>query len=67
MAGALAFGRVDTEALELAQEAGVEIVELAESEKRRLERAIALARETGLARQVGDMTVGEVVRLLGDN
>ena len=64
LAGAMALGRVDTEALELAREAGVEIVELAESERRRFEQAIAPAREAGLARSVGDMTVGEVTRLL---
>ncbi|MCY4429246.1 MAG: TRAP transporter substrate-binding protein [Rhodospirillales bacterium] len=63
VAGAMAFERVDTEALELAREAGVEIVELAEAEKRRFERATAPAHEAGLARDVGGMTVGEVIRL----
>jgi TRAP-type C4-dicarboxylate transport system substrate-binding protein len=65
VAGAMAFERVDAEALELSQEAGVEIVELAESEKRRFERAIAPVREAGLARNVGEMTVGEVTRRFG--
>ena len=67
VAGAMAFERVDAEALELAREAGVGIVELADSERRRFERAIASAREAGLARDVGGMTVSEVVRLLGGN
>ena len=64
VAGALAFERIDTEALELARDAGVEIVELAESERLRFERAIASVHEAGLARDVGGMTVGEVVTLL---
>jgi TRAP-type C4-dicarboxylate transport system substrate-binding protein len=67
MAAAMAFERVDAEALELSREAGVEIVELAESEKRRFEQAIAPVREAGLARQVGDMTAGEVTRRFGGN
>ena len=65
VAGAMAFERVDTEALELARGVGVEIVELEEGERRRFERAIGAVREAGLARDVGGMTVGEVVRLLG--
>jgi TRAP-type C4-dicarboxylate transport system substrate-binding protein len=67
VAGAMAFERVDTEALELAREVGVEILELAENEKRRFERAIASVRDAGLAREVGDMTVGEVTRRFGRN
>ena len=64
VAGAMAFERVDAEALELAREAGVDIVELTEVEKGRFEQAVASAVEAGLSRQVGDMTVGEVTRLL---
>ena len=67
MAAAMAFERVDFEALDLSREAGVEIIELAESEKRRFEDAIAPVREAGLARQVGDMTAGEVTRRFGGN
>ena len=67
VAGAMAFERVDAEALELAREAGVGIVELADSERRRFEQAIGSAREAGLARDVGGMTVSEVVSLLGGN
>ncbi|MDE2690379.1 MAG: TRAP transporter substrate-binding protein [Acidobacteriota bacterium] len=65
MAGAVAYERAGAEGMRLAEEAGVEIIDLPESEKRRFERAIASAREAGLARQVGDMTVGEVIRLFG--
>ncbi len=64
VAGALAFERVDTEALELSRDAGVEIIELSESERRRFEQAIAPALEGRLAGDAGGMTVGEVVTLL---
>jgi len=59
----VAYTRAGAEGLQMATEAGVEIIDLPESEKRRFEHAIASLREAGLARQVGDMTVGEVVRL----
>ena len=65
VAGAMAFERVDGEALELARESGVEIVELGEGEKRAFEDAVAAVRAAGLARDVGGMTVGEVTRLFG--
>ena len=64
-AGAVAYARAGADGLRLAEEAGVEMIDLAESEKRRLERAIAGVREAGLARRVGDMTVGDVIRLFG--
>ncbi len=63
LAGAVAYERAGAEGMRLAEEAGVEIIDLPESEKRRFERAIASVREAGLARQVGDMTVREVIRL----
>ncbi len=63
LAGAAAWARAGAEGLRMAMEAGVEIIDLPESEKRRFELAIASLREAGLARQVGDMTVGEVIRL----
>lgn len=63
MAGAAAYQRAGAEGIRLAEEAGVEIIDLPESEKRRFERAIAPAREAGLARQVGELTVGDVIRL----
>lgn len=65
MAGAVAYARAGVEGLLLAEEAGVEMIDLPESEKRRFEAAIAPVREAGLARRVGDMTVGEVIRLFG--
>ena len=65
LAGAEAYARAGAEGLQMAEEAGVEIIDLPESEKRRFERAIASVREAGLARRVGDMTVEEVVRLFG--
>ena len=65
MAGAVAYARAGADGLRLAEEAGVEIIDLAQSEQRRFEGAIAGVREAGLARRVGDMTVGEVVRLFG--
>ncbi len=67
VAGAMAFERVDAEALELAKGVGVEIVELAESERHRFEQATAPTREAGLGRDAGGMTVGEVVGLLHGN
>ena len=66
-AGGLAYGRLGAEGLRLAEAAGVEIIDLPESEKRRFERAIASVREAGIARRVGDMTVGEVIHLFSGN
>ena len=63
LAGAAAWARAAAEGLRMAVEAGVEIIDLAESEKSRFELAAASLREAGLARQAGDMTVGEVIRL----
>jgi len=65
MAGATAYARAGTEGLRLAQEAGVEIIDLPESEIRRFEQAIASTRDAGLARRVGDMTAADVIRLFG--
>ncbi|MCY3969364.1 MAG: TRAP transporter substrate-binding protein [Acidobacteria bacterium] len=65
LAGAVAYERAGAEGIRLAEEAGIEIIDLPESEMRRFERAIASVREAGLARQVGDMTVGDVIRLFG--
>jgi len=63
LAGAAAWASAGAEGLQLAKAAGVEIIDLPESERRRFERAIASIRDAGLARQVGDMTVGEFMRL----
>jgi len=63
LAGAAAWERAGAEGLRMAVEAGVEIIDLSEGERRRFETAIASLREAGLSRQAGDMTVGEVVRL----
>ncbi|MXX70060.1 MAG: TRAP transporter substrate-binding protein [Gemmatimonadales bacterium] len=64
-AGAVAYARAGDDGLRLAEEAGVEMIDLAESEKSRFEQAIAGVREAGLARRVGDATVGDVIRLFG--
>ena len=63
LAGAVAYERAGAVGIRLAEEAGVETIDLPESEKRRFDRAIASVREAGLARQVGDLTVGDVIRL----
>ncbi|MDE2806253.1 MAG: TRAP transporter substrate-binding protein [Gemmatimonadota bacterium] len=63
LAGAASYARAGAEGLRMAREAGVEFIDLPESEKRRFEEAIATVREAGLARRVGDMTVAEVIRL----
>ena len=65
LAGASAWARAGAEGLQLAEQAGVELIDLPESEKRRFEERIASVREAGLARQVGDLTVAEVIRLFG--
>ena len=65
MAGAVAYARAGADGLRMAEEAGVEIIDLPEDEKRRFEQAIAALREAGLARRVGDMTAGEVIGLFG--
>ncbi len=64
-AGAVAYARAGADGLRLAEEAGVEMIDLAEGERRRFDRAIAGVREAGLARRVGDVTAGDVIRLFG--
>ncbi len=64
VAGALAFERRAAEGRRMAEDAGVEIIELPDGEKRRFERAIASVYEAELSRRVGDMTVGEVLEFL---
>ena len=64
-AGAEAWARAGAEALRMADAAGVEFIRLADGERRRFEQAVASVREAGLARPVGDMTAGEVIRLFG--
>ena len=66
LAGAHAWEGAAAEGLRMAVEAGVEIIDLAESERRRFEVAIDSLREAGLARRVGEMTVGEVIGLFGE-
>ena len=63
LAGAAAWELARAEGLRMAVEAGVEIIDLPESERHRFETAIASLREAGLGRRVGDITVGEVIRL----
>ena len=63
IAGANAFMRASADGLRLAKEAGVQIIDLPEGEMRRFQEAIASVREAGLGRQVGDMTVAEVIGL----
>ena len=65
LAGAASYARAGAEGLQMAREAGVEFIDLPESERRRFEEAIASVREAGLERRVGDMTVAEVIRLFG--
>ncbi|MCY4059000.1 MAG: TRAP transporter substrate-binding protein [Gammaproteobacteria bacterium] len=64
-AGAAAMARTDADGLRMAEAAGVEIIHLSESERRRFEQAVASVRTAGLARQVGDMAASEVIRLFG--
>ncbi|MDE2732736.1 MAG: TRAP transporter substrate-binding protein [Bacteroidota bacterium] len=61
--GAAAFTQSSINGLRMAEEAGVQIIDLQESEKRRFEEAIAPVREAQLERRAGDMTVAEVIRL----
>ena len=63
MAGARALAHSGAEGLQIAKNAGVQFIDLPESEKLRFEEAIASVRVAGLGRQVGDMTVAEVLRL----
>ena len=63
LAGAAAWARASAEGLQMAEQAGIEIIDLPESERRRFEERIASVREAGLTRQVGDLTVAQVIRL----
>ena len=63
MAGANALSRASANGLRIAAEAGVQIIDLSESEKQRFEEAVAPVHEAGLGRQVGDMIAAEVIHL----
>ena len=63
--GAAGYERAQARGLRIIEEAGVEIVDLPEGEKRRFERAIADTYEAALSRGAGDMTVGEVIGYFG--
>ena len=62
--GGAGYARAAARGLRISEEAGVEIIELPDAEKRRFARAVAPVYETALARSAGDMTVGEVIGLL---
>ena len=59
--GGAAYERAGARGIRMSREAGVEIIELPDEEKRRFEEAIAPAYEAALSRSAGDMTVGEVI------
>lgn len=62
-AGGAAFERTTEEGMQLARGAGVEIIDLPASERRRFEEAIAEAYEAGLSRPAGEMATREVLEL----
>ena len=59
--GGAAYERAGARGIRMSREAGVEIIELPDEEKRRFEEAIAPAYEAALSRSAGDMSVGEVI------
>lgn len=59
--GGAAYERAGARGIRISRDAGVEIIELPDEEKRRFEEAIAPAYEAALSRSAGDMTVGEVI------
>ncbi len=65
MRGAIGYAQASLRGLEMSEEAGIEIIHLAERQQQRFEQAIASAVETRLSRSAGDMTVREVVDLFG--
>lgn len=65
MAGAEAFGRSGADGLRMAREAGVEMIDLSESEKRRFNEVVAPIYDARLNQRVGKITVAEILRLFG--
>ncbi len=65
-AGGTAYEAAGARGLQVARDAGVEIIDLTEAEKRRFRQAIAPAYEAALSRRAGDLTVAEVIRLFVD-
>ena len=65
MRGAIGYAQESLRSLEASEEAGIEIIHLAEQQQLRFEQAIASAVEARLSRSAGDMTVREVVDLFG--
>ena len=63
--GGAGYARAAARGLRISEEAGVEIIELPDAEKRRFARAVAPVYEAAIAQSAGgDMTVGEVIGLL---
>ena len=63
--GGAGYARAAARGLRISEEAGVEIIELPDAEKRRFARAVAPVYEAAIARSAGgDLTVGEVIGLL---
>jgi TRAP-type C4-dicarboxylate transport system substrate-binding protein len=64
---AASYTGIAAHSIEVAREAGLEIIELTDDERLRIDAAIAESYEAGLSEMAGDMTVGEVVRLYAGN
>lgn len=63
LSGARAYELASNRSLRMIQEAGVELIDLSEGEKARLEDAVAGVYRAGLSRRVGGMTAGELIDL----
>ena len=63
MAGADAFARSGADGLRMAREAGVDFIDLSESEKRRFNEAIAPIYDARLSQRVGNISVAEILHL----
>lgn len=62
--GGAVYDKAGARGLQLAKDNGVEIIELSAEEKARFDAAVAPALEASMSDKVGDMTVGEVLKLM---
>jgi len=67
MEAAAGYARNAARSIEVAREAGLEIIALTDDERRRIDQAISESYEAGLSQMAGDLTVAEVVRLYAGN
>ncbi len=64
MSGGVAFGKAGQRGLDIAAKAGVEMIDISDEEKARWNAKIESALESMKAESAGDMTIGEIMKIM---